>query len=172
MVDSWLNSFSGRELPDYQEDQAATQVWNFQPHPPSSGKGRRARSGVNDWSCLCSLHKKCQKFMVQRASRLVNTSIYGKRVVHPNSMGKGILPLESCWTSPEQLFICILYHVLLYNKLISTSVSRALWVITANYWNPRRSPGNLDFTAAQLEIWVTIWDLQVSQAGSFRDWSI
>lgn len=61
--------------------------------------------------------------MVQRASRLVNTSIYGKRVVHPNSMGKGILPLESCWTSPEQLFICILYHVLLYNKLISTSVS-------------------------------------------------
>lgn len=44
-----------------------------------------------------------------------------KRVIAPQ-LTERIL-LESCWTSPEQLFICILYHVLLYNKLISTSVS-------------------------------------------------
>lgn len=49
LVSSWITLVWGlvsRKMKPWLE------VWNFQLHPPSSGKGRGTGNWVNDWSCL------------------------------------------------------------------------------------------------------------------------
>ena len=93
-------------------------AWSFRSHPPFSWERRRAGNGVNNQSCLCDEASiKLPKVWVQRASRLVNTSIYWEGDAPQLQGGRC-----SCAQDPPRprpmylliwLFICILYHILL-----------------------------------------------------------
>lgn len=119
-------------------------AWNFQPYPSSSGKGRRARSGVNDWSCPHDETSiRIPKIQVH-GSELPGwwTPLHSRRVMHPSSMGAEV-PAPGTLLD---LVLCIyrlfpLSYSLLCNKLVSLSKC-ILWAILANYLTQGGGHGN------------------------------
>ena len=124
------------------------EAWNFQPclPSPSSWKRRGARDWGSIWSCLCDEDFiKVLKYGVQRAAKLVNTSIvwYAVRVVHPNSMETEAPALDPSGSHPLcclhlALHLCPLSYFLLHSKPVNVSVFLSSVSCFSRWLNPRR----------------------------------
>ena len=97
----------------HQKDQAMIRSLKFSAPAPILQRWERAGNEVNNWPCL---HEKApikyQKYWFQRASRLVNTSMYQEGDTSATPWRQKLLCSGPSQTSPYvSLFICILYHI-------------------------------------------------------------
>ena len=69
----------------------------------------------------CSLHKNSKSSWFKELPGWWTHLYIARGWCTPAPWGQEFLHLEPCWTSPEQLFICILYYFCYINKVISIS---------------------------------------------------
>ena len=120
----------------------------------------------------CSLHKNSKGSCFRELPGWWTHLYMARGWCTPAPWGQEFLHLESCWTSPEQIFICILYYVLLYNKLIRISVS----VSTVSHYSKLLKPkeevmGTLTYSWSVRNIGDNLGLATVSSGAVLWDWT-
>lgn len=127
------------------------EAWNFQPYWPSSRMGEMLENEII--ISLANMKKPLQKsqtYGVLRASGLMDT-LYGRRVVYPNSTGTENPALRTFWISSYISFIWLFsdsLHYILFNKPVN--LRKCCWnsagrCVQQMITFKERGPGNLWF---------------------------
>ena len=133
----------------------------FSPTPNFSQVGRRARSGVNNWSSLCEeasiKHPRSMGFR-DLAGRWAHPCT--NRAVHPNSMVTEAPVLGTFSDLTQHISSAGCSSILLiksYSKLVSNCSPEFCELLKQINWTQRWGHRNLRFVSNWLEAQMTIW---------------